>query len=627
MPKKDLILCLSGGGVRAIHFHLGVIEAHRKSLPRIRAIVGVSGGAILGAYLTKNWHQFINKPDQALKSLRHWVRSAPRDRVLASSVRTAFLRNRSRSLEKMLEQLYGEVDIASCGLGATSPVPDLFVVASSLDRARPTVFGSLDGGMIWFGDGEPLAAKAPLALAVAASSAYPGLFPAIRLTPKRVKQAPGHFLPTWLTDGGIYDNSGYRVANELVRSEGENILLSDAGAMPLANPHDVRRRLGLTSTVAHAFDLVQGLAADAISIKDNDTAVSLRKFCKAEAPTVMDAATRANVGRVATDLLPLGRVAQAAVEAAGRMAAAEQSALGKGPLPEVPSDASASLLAHSRRPMVTRRTALTGVGSAAAAAGLAYFANPFGVARSALSSRRDPERLRKQMEEAKAIHVKLDQMSAVPGKNAPPPGGLPARLVNDHRRFDFRDWRSVDAQTDESLVTLTRVLSIEVDRNTTHYDAVFETSGTLSLQVDELAYADSGTPKLPSLTNRCRLYVADQISARGTRRHTVRILLNTLRRPCRLRIAMRATYINAFQGLKGQWCGMKITQSPQYASMAILWSEPKNPKPFQWMMEDRPKIPILDNIQAHLDPDKKFYYLSIVKPEPEMTVSAEWTRL
>ena len=58
MPR--LGLALSGGGLRATLFHLGVVRFLRDAglLREVTHIVSVSGGSILGAHLALNWGRY-----------------------------------------------------------------------------------------------------------------------------------------------------------------------------------------------------------------------------------------------------------------------------------------------------------------------------------------------------------------------------------------------------------------------------------------------------------------------------------------------------------------------------------------------------------------------------------------
>jgi predicted acylesterase/phospholipase RssA len=53
-------LALSGGGLRATLFHLGVVRFLRDAglLGDVTHLVSVSGGSILGAHLALNWERY-----------------------------------------------------------------------------------------------------------------------------------------------------------------------------------------------------------------------------------------------------------------------------------------------------------------------------------------------------------------------------------------------------------------------------------------------------------------------------------------------------------------------------------------------------------------------------------------
>ena len=62
--EKDVDLALSGGGFRAVLFHLGVIGCLRDAgqLTRLRSVAAVSGGAILAGHLLVRWGDYTS-PD------------------------------------------------------------------------------------------------------------------------------------------------------------------------------------------------------------------------------------------------------------------------------------------------------------------------------------------------------------------------------------------------------------------------------------------------------------------------------------------------------------------------------------------------------------------------------------
>ena len=61
-----ITLVLSGGGLRATLFQLGIVAylANRNQLRRVRALVSVSGGSILAAHLAVNWAAAVESMEQ-----------------------------------------------------------------------------------------------------------------------------------------------------------------------------------------------------------------------------------------------------------------------------------------------------------------------------------------------------------------------------------------------------------------------------------------------------------------------------------------------------------------------------------------------------------------------------------
>ena len=84
MPR--LGLALSGGGLRATLFHLGVVrflyDAGR--LGDVTHIVSVSGGSVLGAHLALNWGHYTGTDaefDQAAAKIIAFVQSDARNQI------------------------------------------------------------------------------------------------------------------------------------------------------------------------------------------------------------------------------------------------------------------------------------------------------------------------------------------------------------------------------------------------------------------------------------------------------------------------------------------------------------------------------------------------------------------
>ena len=79
-------LALSGGGFRAVLYHLGLIRFLRDAeiLPRVTHISAVSGGSIIGAHLVLNWDRYNGSPHEfetAASELISFVRLDVRNRI------------------------------------------------------------------------------------------------------------------------------------------------------------------------------------------------------------------------------------------------------------------------------------------------------------------------------------------------------------------------------------------------------------------------------------------------------------------------------------------------------------------------------------------------------------------
>ncbi len=63
---RRLGLALSGGGFRAVLYHLGLVRFLRDAaiLPQVTHISAVSGGSIFGAHLVLNWDRYNGSPNE-----------------------------------------------------------------------------------------------------------------------------------------------------------------------------------------------------------------------------------------------------------------------------------------------------------------------------------------------------------------------------------------------------------------------------------------------------------------------------------------------------------------------------------------------------------------------------------
>ena len=236
--QEGLALSLSGGGFRATLFHLGVLlRLNELGLlkDRISCISSVSGGSITAAWLACTWKDLA------------WN---------AQGVDPDFY---AKVVDPVRQLCYRDLDVKAVLEGGLMPIKDAsdFIVAAYKqhlygDRTlqdlpeRPIFVinaANVQSGALWrftrrfMGDwrvGLIPNPTVPLAVAVAASSAFPPF-----LSPLELEVDPAHFTPgsghdlqnppftekVVLSDGGVYDNLGL----EPVWKRYTTILVSDAG--------------------------------------------------------------------------------------------------------------------------------------------------------------------------------------------------------------------------------------------------------------------------------------------------------------------------------------------------------------------------------------------------------------
>ncbi len=253
---ESIALCLSGGGLRATFFHLGVITALREAglLDRVREVYSVSGGSITAGHLALNWSRYVGTDKEfaaacaELRGIGDWD---IRNRVLRRWLLGSWLLGYGRSdlLQKQYERLFGAETLLSCRLKHPS-APKFYVLATSFNTGDLCSFSDDDftvhsekpdeDGYGYTTTPVPYPGdNIRLSYAVAASSAFPPLFPPLRLTWDRIGRASeGGFSTIALTDGGVFDNLGFEKFATLdgIRKEQEGkepqidaVLISDAG--------------------------------------------------------------------------------------------------------------------------------------------------------------------------------------------------------------------------------------------------------------------------------------------------------------------------------------------------------------------------------------------------------------
>jgi NTE family protein len=220
---KRIGIALSGGGFRATAFHLGVFRKLQSMglLWKLDVVSCVSGGSIAGAFLATHW-----RDDAALDRLEHYLRTTS---IAVSSAIAGILDPFESRLDK-LAAAYDRDLFKKKTLDTLKDGPRLYLNATNLASGNMFFFVAGEGKPTEMGEhelGTGPADRFPIARAVAASSAFPPVFPPLKLSKGDYDVPDVDFIT--LTDGGVYDNLG---ANPLFRDRNalDIALISDAGA-------------------------------------------------------------------------------------------------------------------------------------------------------------------------------------------------------------------------------------------------------------------------------------------------------------------------------------------------------------------------------------------------------------
>ena len=221
--EKRIGLALSGGGFRAACFHLGVMKKFDDIglLDKIDLLSCVSGGSIAGGVLALHWGT-----GTALDKLEEYLSTRS---IAVSSVIGGILDPFAGRLDK-LARSYDKHLFSGKTLSALAGGPRIYFNATNLATGNMFFFVAGGDKPEEMGEHELGVVDAPdfpISKAVAASSAFPPVFPPLRLEPDSYSPAEAVDYVT-LTDGGIYDNMG---VNPTLRSRNalDYVIISDGG--------------------------------------------------------------------------------------------------------------------------------------------------------------------------------------------------------------------------------------------------------------------------------------------------------------------------------------------------------------------------------------------------------------
>jgi len=234
-PEAAVGLCLSGGGYRAMVFHLGALwrlyEAGLiKDLARISS---VSGGSITAGVLALKWNRLSFDPakvrEDFVSEVVAPVRALAEETIDAEAIIIGI--PFPGRISDRIAAAYEKHLFAKATLQDIPDQPRFVINATNVQSGALWRF--MKPYMRDWRVGEVKSPKVRLALAVAASSAFPPV-----LSPAELSLDPNDFTPNSgelqrkpftskviLTDGGVYDNLGL----ETVWKRYKTVLVSDAG--------------------------------------------------------------------------------------------------------------------------------------------------------------------------------------------------------------------------------------------------------------------------------------------------------------------------------------------------------------------------------------------------------------
>lgn len=229
-------LCLSGGGFRAMLFHLGAIWRLTDAgvLGGVARISSVSGGSIIAGFLGLRWNALFAAP---VADAPGRFKSLIADPLLDFVDRTqgpqtvvqgalALFRQPTQMVKHYEKLLDGKT------LQDLPDTPRFVINATNLETGRLWRFSK--PYMADWKIGKFMQPKVSLAVAVAASAGFPPVLSPIVVLPDpatidpKSQPVPGAPIPkeVHLTDGGVYDNLGM----ETVWKRYHTVLVSDGGA-------------------------------------------------------------------------------------------------------------------------------------------------------------------------------------------------------------------------------------------------------------------------------------------------------------------------------------------------------------------------------------------------------------
>ena len=245
-PDSGTALCLSGGGYRAMIFHVGVLWRLNELgyLPRLDRISSVSGGSITAGVLALNWSRLgldergvaQNFVEQLVSPIRRLAGHTVDTGAVLAGMALPFLSISDGVAKAYRKHLFGDATLQDLPDQPRFVINATNLESSSLLRFSKRYLADYRVGRV----DHP---RVSLAVAVAASSAFPPILSpsTLDLGDQSWHTDPGNTLTTdgfrrsiRLTDGGVYDNLGLETAWKSCKT----IIVSDGGGGPVEAEED-----------------------------------------------------------------------------------------------------------------------------------------------------------------------------------------------------------------------------------------------------------------------------------------------------------------------------------------------------------------------------------------------------
>lgn len=243
--EEGRALCLSGGGYRAMLFHVGTLWRLNEAgyLPTLDRISCVSGGSIAGALLGMNWGRLSFDANgvgqdferQVVAPLRGLADKTIDDASVIGGILMPGTSISDRVIAAYRKHLFGDATLQDL------PPDPPRIILNATNVQTGSLWRFMRPAMRDWQVGQVKNPKLSLAIAVAASSAFPPV-----LSPARLDLDPSDFEPkededlhhkdymsdVVLTDGGVYDNLGLETAWKRYKT----IFVSDGGGKMQPEP-------------------------------------------------------------------------------------------------------------------------------------------------------------------------------------------------------------------------------------------------------------------------------------------------------------------------------------------------------------------------------------------------------